>query len=102
MGLSLISEGTWAVGAMSVVFTIGLLGVAALGWYVVRCDTENRHAEADLLAPEGHTPVARTETTAEPGPGQHQSSSNTTSVAGEPPAGSLPPPPPPQPPRPKR
>ena len=54
-----IFEGTWAVGVMTIVFTIGLLGVAGLGWYVVRCDAQNRHAERDLLASDGHAVVKK-------------------------------------------
>ena len=57
MGIFLVDEGTVAVGLMAVVLTIGLLGVGALGWYVVRCDTQNRHAERDLLVADGHGTV---------------------------------------------
>ena len=58
MGIFLVDEGTVAVGMMALVFTIGLLGVAALGWYVVRCDTQNRHAERDLLLAESQGTVS--------------------------------------------
>ena len=58
MGIFLVDEGTVAVGMMAVVLTIGLLGVAALGWYVVRCDTQNRHAERDLLVAESQGTVS--------------------------------------------
>jgi hypothetical protein len=54
MGIFLVAEGTWALGMMTVVLIIGLVGVGALGWYVVRCDAQNRHAERDLLVAEGH------------------------------------------------
>lgn len=57
MGIFLVDEGTVAVGMMALVLTIGLLGVAALGWYVVRCDTQNRHAERTLLAAESQGTV---------------------------------------------
>lgn len=57
MGIFLVDEGTVAVGLIAAVFTIGLLGVGALGWYVVRCDAENRHAERELLMAEGRGTV---------------------------------------------
>jgi len=59
MGVFLVDEGTVAVGLMAGVMTIGLLGVAALGWYVVRCDTQNRNAERDLLLAESQETGSR-------------------------------------------
>jgi hypothetical protein len=46
----------WAVLWMSVVFFVALLGVLALGWYVIYCDRLNRANEleaegADLSEP---------------------------------------------------
>jgi len=62
MELFLVAEGTSAVGLMAIVFTVGLLGVGFLGWYVVKCDAENRHAERDLLVAEGHPELRPVET----------------------------------------
>ena len=50
-----LDEHVWAPLIMSAAFIVALLGVLALGAYVVYCDTRNRAGEKDLELAENHS-----------------------------------------------
>lgn len=53
-----LDEHVWAPLIMSVAFIVALLGVLALGAYVVYCDAKNRAGEEDLALADNHSPAS--------------------------------------------